>query len=107
MHIYPEIIWTKNGVPVQLSETLQLAMSEKLFVFPHVELKDEGIYNCEVSDGNDGSQWNEFNLQIQSVPYFTVEPKSKTDSENETIGIHCEGNGVPNPEFQWTYNGKL
>ncbi|XP_043478124.1 neuroglian isoform X1 [Leptopilina heterotoma] len=102
----PEIVWSKNGRRIGLSERVTHKNYGKTLVIKTVIFDDEGTYTCEASNGVGSVLSHSMKLEVQSVPYFTVEPEIQSAAEEETVEFRCEASGVPEPQINWIYNGK-
>ncbi|XP_046629951.1 neuroglian-like [Neodiprion virginianus] len=102
----PQIIWKKNGEILETSERMTLRSHGKSLLIRHIVFEDEGTYTCDVSNGVGDPKSYSINLQIQSHPYFTVEPEIITARDNESVEFRCEAGGVPRPKIRWIHNGK-
>lgn len=102
----PEIVWYKNDVKLQSSNSITQDHYGKSLVIKHVSFDDEGTYVCTASNGVGSAQTYSIDLKVMAVPYFTQEPKNEIAAEDETIEINCKASGVPEPRIHWIHNGK-
>ncbi|XP_014218547.1 neuroglian isoform X2 [Copidosoma floridanum] len=102
----PLTTWYKNGQKLQPNDRVTEGNYGKTLVIKHVNFEDKGTYSCDVSNGVGSAQSNSINLEVRSVPYFTVEPEIINASEDETVEFKCEARGAPEPQIKWIYNGK-
>ncbi|XP_014473407.1 PREDICTED: neuroglian isoform X2 [Dinoponera quadriceps] len=102
----PQIIWSKNGESIKTGDRISQGNYGKSLIIKHVNFDDQGTYTCEASNGVGSAKTHSINLQVMSVPYFTVEPEIVNAAEDETAEIKCEASGVPAPEIKWVYNGR-
>jgi len=101
----PEIRWTKKGGALPQGRTTYESYGKTL-VIKHVDIKDEGDYTCEASNGVGIAKSYSINLKVYTSPYFTKEPESQTASEGEDVVFECEAGGYPAPVIKWVHNGK-
>ncbi|XP_046752371.1 neuroglian-like [Diprion similis] len=102
----PQTVWKKNGEILESSERMTVRNDGKSLFIRHVVFEDEGTYTCNVSNGVGDPKSYSINLQVQSFPYFTVEPETITAVENESAEFRCDAGGVPGPEIRWIHNGR-
>ncbi|XP_067001681.1 neuroglian isoform X2 [Anabrus simplex] len=102
----PQIVWSKNGKPIQSSDHKQQGNYGKSLIIKHADFEDEGTYTCEASNGVGEAKSYSINLQVMAIPYFTVEPEIINAAEDETVTFHCEASGVPEPQIKWIHNGR-
>ncbi|KAM7349143.1 neuroglian isoform 1-T6 [Cochliomyia hominivorax] len=102
----PQTVWKKNGGPIEWSDRITQGHYGKSLVIRHVNFDDNGTYTCDVSNGVGNAQSYSINLQINAIPYFTVEPEIQNAAEDETVEFRCEAAGSPEPTIQWIHNGK-
>lgn len=102
----PQVVWTKDGRPIQWNDKIQQNNYGKSLVIKHATYEDQGTYTCESSNGVGSAESYSIKLEIQAVPYFTVEPEIVNAAEDETAEFRCEATGVPKPNIIWIHNGK-
>lgn len=102
----PQVVWTKDGRPIQWSDKIQQNNYGKSLVIKHASFEDQGTYTCESSNGVGAAESYSIRLEVQSVPYFTKEPEIYNAAEDETAEFTCEATGVPKPNIIWIHNGK-
>lgn len=102
----PEIAWSKNGKPIEIDERVILENYGKSLKIKNTNVGDEGKYSCEASSEIGEKQISNFQLKLEFMPNFIVEPQSKNVSLNEDFEIKCEAEGVPEPKVQWFFNGR-
>ncbi|XP_058814203.1 neuroglian isoform X1 [Topomyia yanbarensis] len=102
----PQVVWTKDGRPIQWNDKIQQNNYGKSLVIRHATFEDQGTYQCESSNGVGSAESYSIRLEVQAVPYFTVEPEIVNAAEDETAEFRCEATGVPKPKIIWVHNGK-
>lgn len=102
----PKVAWSKDGKPLRFSDRIVLENYGKSLKIKKTDVNDEGNYCCRVSSDDGETQSSDFVLKVESPPSFTVEPQSRNVTMNETVEIKCEADGLPEPEIQWSFNGK-
>lgn len=102
----PLTVWSKNGQRIRPSDRVTEGNYGKSLIIKHVNFDDNGVYACDVSNGVGSAQSYSINLEVLSVPYFTLEPEIINAAEDETVEFRCEASGVPEPEIRWIHNGR-
>nr|XP_023019782.1 neuroglian [Leptinotarsa decemlineata]XP_023019783.1 neuroglian [Leptinotarsa decemlineata]XP_023019784.1 neuroglian [Leptinotarsa decemlineata] len=102
----PQTVWKKGGKLVQSSDRITQGNYGKSLIIKVVDFEDRGTYTCEVSNGVGEAKSYSINLQVQAVPYFTIEPEKVNAAEDETVEFVCEAKGDPEPAIKWIHNGK-
>ncbi|XP_058977900.1 neuroglian isoform X2 [Musca domestica] len=102
----PETVWRKNGEPIAWGDRISQGNYGKSLIIRYATFEDAGTYTCDVFNGVGKGQSYSIKLEIQAVPYFTVEPEIQNAAEDETVEFRCEASGVPEPTIQWIHNGK-
>lgn len=102
----PQTIWSKNGKAIHWNDRITQGNYGKSLIIRHTTFDDAGSYTCEASNGVGNAQSYSINLQVNAVPYFTVEPEIQNAAEDENVEFKCEASGVPEPVIKWIHNGK-
>lgn len=102
----PQIVWSANGKVLQSSDRITQGNYGKSLIIKHVTSADKGIYTCEASNGVGSAKTYSIHLDVQAIPYFTLEPEVTLSAEDETVEFRCEASGIPEPKIEWIYNGK-
>lgn len=102
----PQVIWSKDGKALNWDDRVKQNNFGKSIIIQNVTFDDVGTYTCEASNGIGSAQSHSIQLEVQSKPYFTVEPKVQNAAEGESVEFECEASGVPEPEIKWIFNGE-
>lgn len=102
----PQTVWKKNNDSIQLSERVTQGNYGKSLEIQHLTFEDRGTYTCEVSNGVGRAQSYSISLDVNSIPYFEIEPEMQTAAEDETVEFKCVAKGKPEPKISWIHNGK-
>ncbi|XP_044742143.1 neuroglian [Chrysoperla carnea] len=102
----PQIVWYKDGIPIRASDRVSQENYGKSLKIKHVTFEDQGAYTCEASNGVGHAQSYSISLSVLSSPYFTREPEFVNAADDETVEIHCEAKGIPDPDIKWIHNGR-
>ncbi|KAL5275409.1 CHL1 family protein [Megaselia abdita] len=102
----PQTEWKKNGQAINWNDRISQGHYGKSLIIRHSTFDDAGSYTCDVSNGVGRAESYSINLEINAIPYFTVEPEVQNAAEEETIEFKCEASGKPEPAIKWIFNGK-
>lgn len=102
----PQIVWSKNGNKIHLSERVTQGNFGKSLVIKAVQFEDQGSYTCEASNGYGEAKSYSIDLRVMAVPYFIEEPEIINAAEDETVELRCAASGVPEPQIKWIHNGR-
>lgn len=76
------------------------------FSFANVQEVDEGAYRVVISDDTGLSITSDVaNLIVSTAPIISVQPKSQSISEGDTVTFSVEAQGKGALTYQWLYNG--
>lgn len=102
----PEILWKKNGKPVNFTDRVKLERNDRsLSIYNTTEL-DKGTYSCTVSNGLGITHVKKFSLIVEKAPYFLKEIESSEVAVGNDVTFECEIDGIPEPKVEWTFNSK-
>lgn len=76
-------------------------------VFNHTQASDDGVYDCVVTNNEDGTELNSnaAKLTIIAKLKFNPKPVGKTLELGSIGKIHCKAQGTPNPQITWQRDG--
>ncbi|KAK7094973.1 hypothetical protein V1264_006443 [Littorina saxatilis] len=95
----PEILWTKDGRPLQLSQRIQQLGNGSLVIY-NLLASDAGDYKC-IAINDAGTTEAQSILTINSEPTFLIEPKNQTVDEGDMVTFDCTADGQPRPDMYW------
>ncbi|KAF4529269.1 hypothetical protein B566_EDAN016939 [Ephemera danica] len=104
----PEVVWRKGNqhlIPHEYDDRLSLRSKGKILMINNVTTADEGNYICVANNSAGEAPPQSVFLDVQVLPYFTVEPTTVTARQGEKVEIRCEAAGDPMPTITWTKNG--
>lgn len=105
----PTITW-KNMQTGQLIENSERIFPEnfgKSLKIKKVTEQENGLsFECIAENDRNERRTKHFTLNIETLPKFVVEPEAKNVTENESVEMNCEADGVPKPQIQWFFNGQ-
>ncbi|KDR18247.1 limbic system-associated membrane protein-like isoform X2 [Zootermopsis nevadensis] len=104
--------WTRNGTEEITANKGRIHIEESragpglALVFESIETKDKGNYTCKAMvDGKEVQA--SFVLIVIKPIKFADTATVQTVSEYQNVVVPCEVDGDPEPEINWTVNGKL
>lgn len=95
----PEILWTKNGRQLALSERIRHLSNGSLVIYDLLS-SDAGEYKC-IAINDAGTSEAQSIITVNSEPRFLIEPKSQTVDEGQTVTFDCTADGEPRPDMYW------
>lgn len=110
----PDVIWLKDGVPLEHAENNQyqvLTGSNSRTIIStlrieKVQLPDMGYYKCAVRSGSNETFSDEGGIQLEGLPHFSLEPYHMTVVANVSFSLHCAAHGPPEPvRVIWLQDG--
>uniref|UniRef100_A0A669BG63 receptor protein-tyrosine kinase n=1 Tax=Oreochromis niloticus TaxID=8128 RepID=A0A669BG63_ORENI len=101
----PDVIWLKDGVPLEHAENNQYQLltgsNSRTIIstlrIEKVQLPDMGYYKCAVLSGSNETFSDEGGIQLEGLPHFSVEPYHMTVVANVSFSLHCAAHGPPEP----------
>ncbi|KAM4663131.1 tyrosine-protein kinase receptor TYRO3 [Discoglossus pictus] len=97
----PEIQWQKDGVPVQSADQMYIPVDEDHWIsflsLKNVERPDAGRYWCEAEESGVKAVSEDIWINVEGVPYFTLEPKHLAVFPNTPFNMSCAAVGPPEP----------
>ncbi|XP_017276034.1 hemicentin-1 isoform X1 [Kryptolebias marmoratus] len=105
----PNLIWLKNGHPIENSESLEMHIfsgGAKL-QFARLQLSDGGTYTC-VASNREGEAHKSYHLTVQVPPSISGSdmPSEMGVLVNKSIQLVCQAQGTPTPTIQWLKDGE-
>jgi len=106
----PKVHWTMvDGSP--LAEKVEVGSFGQEIVIYDVDYSDEGRYRCHAQNlmgpqAGTTAVTKDFQLRVESKPFWIKEPQDVNSSEEEDAEIVCQAGGVPRPKIQWYINGE-
>lgn len=77
---------------------------------PHLSIKDEGAYICEVQNRKTREkhcQKKYISVLAQEAPYFRSNLTDKMVNVSDSMVMQCEADGAPSPSILWYKDNKL
>ncbi|XP_058860706.1 tyrosine-protein kinase receptor UFO-like isoform X2 [Acipenser ruthenus] len=117
----PEIFWTRDGEPLEMSDTNQLTLhlgeeeeeeeeekwlSVSELWISSVQLSDMGGYRCALTEEGGELLSEEGYLELEGLPHFSEEPRDFAVVANRTLNLSCRAHGPPEPvRVIWLQDG--
>ncbi|XP_015180266.1 PREDICTED: muscle M-line assembly protein unc-89 isoform X4 [Polistes dominula] len=104
----PDITWTKDGEPLELSQRLMMTCDGKkvtLEINPS-DAKDQGVYACHLTNplGEDTSNANANIRKVFQAPSFTQKFTDLQQLPDFDVKFPAKISGIPKPDVSWYFN---
>ncbi|XP_056612221.1 tyrosine-protein kinase receptor UFO isoform X1 [Triplophysa dalaica] len=109
-----DVLWLRNGQPLEFGDTNQMQVPDddnnwlvisKLRI-DEVQLSDMGTYQCAAYSVLEDSLSIEGHIQLEGLPYFSVEPQHMSVVANVRMSLQCTAHGPPEPVWViWLQDG--
>ncbi|KAM4743295.1 tyrosine-protein kinase receptor UFO [Anableps anableps] len=111
--IPPDLIWLKDGIPLQYEDTDQYqALTDNTWTVTStlniykVQLSDMGSYRCAVQSEGNKTLSEEGRIQLEGLPHFSVEPQHMSIVAHMSLSLRCVAHGPPEPvRVIWLQDG--
>ncbi|XP_041098662.1 hemicentin-1 isoform X2 [Polyodon spathula] len=104
----PEITWSREGRPLEFSAGMHILPGGQMLQISRARLSDAGWYDCTAINPA-GQDQKHIELSVYAPPTLKPRPSPEQDVLNPSAGasitLHCEAEGVPEPEVTWYKNG--
>ncbi|KAJ8260389.1 hypothetical protein GJAV_G00181540 [Gymnothorax javanicus] len=100
----PTVQWVRKDGTLSISRT-SVKNFGRWLTFEKISEHDDGEYECRASNSL-GSAKHLFTVHVEAAPYWTKQPKSDLYAQGETVRLHCDAKGTPNPNITWSMNGE-
>ncbi|KAK6480953.1 hemicentin-1-like [Huso huso] len=104
----PEITWSREGRPLVFSTGMHILPGGQMLQISRARLSDAGRYECTAINPA-GQDQKHIELSVYAPPTLKPRPSPDQDVLNPSAGasitLHCEAEGVPEPEVTWYRNG--
>jgi receptor-type tyrosine-protein phosphatase zeta len=101
----PTVRWERIGSP--LPPNSESGSFGQELTIKSARFEDAGQYRCLANNTRSGQPvTRNFELRVESLPFWTTEPESVDSSEEETAKFSCAAGGVPKPKVEWYVNGR-
>ncbi|XP_047738049.1 peroxidasin [Hyalella azteca] len=99
----PDVVWSKEGGFLQLSETTLVHVNNSL-VFSSVQEHHQGVYTCQARNPL-GQATAAAALRVTAPVRLTTAPVDQTVTLGHVAHFTCEAQGLPEPDVKWLRHG--
>ncbi|CAJ1064756.1 roundabout homolog 1 isoform X2 [Xyrichtys novacula] len=97
----PNIVWMKDGQPIDSMDQHYTELSGKLIIAP-AQKYHSGSYLCEVSNIAGLRKSRAARLSVLAKPVLVLKPENVSVREGESAQFYCQVTGDPPPAVVWT-----
>ncbi|KAM4547042.1 roundabout homolog 4 [Fundulus diaphanus] len=99
-HPEPNVIWKKDGVPINNTDHHYTKLSRKLIIEP-VEKNHSGSYVCVARNIMGERQSRAARLSVLAKPVLVLKPENVSVRTGESAHFYCQAKGDPTPAVVW------
>ncbi|XP_042355984.1 roundabout homolog 1 [Plectropomus leopardus] len=100
-HPEPNVMWKKNGWPINSSDHHYTELSGKLIIAP-AERTHSGAYMCVASNTVGVRESRAARLTVLAKPVLVMKPENVSVRLGESAQFHCRAKGDPPPAVVWS-----
>ncbi|XP_023265935.1 roundabout homolog 4 isoform X1 [Seriola lalandi dorsalis] len=100
-HPEPNIIWKKDGLPINSSDHHYTELSGKLIIAP-AEKNHSGAYVCVASNTVGVRESRAARLSVLAKPLLVLKPENVSVRMGESAQFYCQAKGDPPPSVVWS-----
>ncbi|XP_029374796.1 roundabout homolog 1 isoform X2 [Echeneis naucrates] len=100
-HPEPNIVWKKDGLPINSSDNHYTELSGKLIIAP-AEKNHSGAYVCVASNSVGVRESRAARLSVLAKPVLVVKPENVSVKLGESAHFYCQAKGDPLPSVVWS-----
>ncbi|XP_029029600.1 roundabout homolog 4 isoform X2 [Betta splendens] len=97
----PNIMWKKDGVPIDSTDRQYTELSGKL-IFAPAEKNHSGSYVCVASNTVGVRESRAARLSVLSKPVLVLKPEDVSATMGESAQFYCQATGDPPPAVVWS-----
>ncbi|XP_040038210.2 roundabout homolog 4 isoform X2 [Gasterosteus aculeatus] len=97
----PNVIWKKNGFPINNTDHHYKALNETLIIAP-AEKNYSGAYVCVASNPGGVRESRAARLSVLAKPLLVLKPQNVSVQMGESAQFYCEAKGDPPPAVVWS-----
>lgn len=102
----PEVTWKKIGGPNRYLRSREFIARGHVLRIPAITWQDEGVYQCNVSNGIGEFRTHTFVVNVVVAPKFlTFRVENVNSTFGDDVRLSCPVFGIPTPEIEWLING--
>ncbi|XP_026463315.1 coiled-coil domain-containing protein 141-like [Ctenocephalides felis] len=108
----PTVQWYKNDVCIDNSKDYGITYNngEAVLRFEEVFLEDHALYMCKATNDAGIDQCQAYlmvePLEPTEKPVFVIPLSNTMARAGQKVKLECQVSGIPEPQIQWTHNGK-
>ncbi|XP_028277883.1 roundabout homolog 1 isoform X2 [Parambassis ranga] len=100
-HPEPNIIWKKDGLPINNTDHHYTELSGKLIIAP-AEKKHSGAYVCVARNTMGLRESRAARLSVLAKPVLVLKPENVSVRMGESAQFYCQAKGDPPPAVVWS-----
>ncbi|KAG7224639.1 hypothetical protein INR49_011392 [Caranx melampygus] len=100
-HPEPNVIWRKDGLPINSSNHHYTQLSGKLIIAP-AEKNHSGAYVCVASNTVGVRESRAARLSVLAKPVLVLKPENVSVRIGESAQFYCQAKGDPPPSVVWS-----
>ncbi|XP_066507367.1 roundabout homolog 4 [Hoplias malabaricus] len=100
-HPEPNISWRKDGISINSTDEHYTELNGKLIIAP-ARKQDSGVYVCVASNIIGVKESSAAMLSVLEKPVLLTEPQDVSVRVGESAQFHCEVQGDPTPQVEWS-----
>ncbi|XP_071317205.1 roundabout homolog 4 isoform X1 [Trachinotus anak] len=100
-HPEPNLIWKKDGLPINSSDHRYTELSGKLIIAP-AERNHSGAYVCVASNTVGVRESRAARLSVLAKPVLVLKPENVSVRVGESAHFYCQAKGDPPPSVVWS-----
>ncbi|VDM60010.1 unnamed protein product [Angiostrongylus costaricensis] len=104
-HPLPTIIWRKDGVDVEASESIRILENGQMLDIMDAKREHAGVWVC-TAENDAGVRELEIQLDVLIPPTVRVTSDGAIKAVGETVTLLCEATGNPPPNLSWLKGGQ-
>ncbi|XP_048773272.2 uncharacterized protein LOC125678683 isoform X5 [Ostrea edulis] len=102
----PEVIWSKNGIPLVNSKRVTIALDKESVEIRDLQRSDGGIYTC-IFTNSMGAVSQRIDLIVEGAAYILNAPSNLTTLEGQRIQFTCGAAAFPNNiTYRWYFKNR-
>ncbi|XP_037543579.1 roundabout homolog 1 [Nematolebias whitei] len=100
-HPEPNVIWKKNGLPINNTDHHYTELGGKLIIAP-AEKNHSGSYICVAQNSVGVQESRAARLSVLAKPVLVLKPENVSVRIGESTQFYCQAKGEPPPAVEWS-----
>ncbi|XP_070774152.1 roundabout homolog 4 [Enoplosus armatus] len=100
-HPEPNVVWKKDGLPINYTDHHYTELSGKLIIAP-AEKSHSGAYVCVASNTVGVRESRAARLSVLAKPVLVLKPENVSVQTGESAQFYCQAKGDPPPAVVWS-----